>query len=104
MFQWAHQYCALNDNIYIVFGVHLICQGKDSSNYSAEDMGCILGTKSEKVTRISNLFLHFVQGKQLAVSKGKFELSWKGKSFSSSEFVAPRHLLLNSFKLSQILS
>ena len=35
----------------------LICQGKDSSNYSAEDMGCILGTKSEKVT---TMFLHFV--------------------------------------------
>ena len=25
-------------------------QGKDSSNYSADDLGCILGTKSEKVT------------------------------------------------------
>ena len=37
-----------------------ICQGKDSSNYSAEDMGCILGTKSEKVFMKLNLFLHFV--------------------------------------------
>ena len=40
-----------------MFLTHLIRQGKDSSNYSAEDMGCILGTKSEKVTTI---FLNFV--------------------------------------------
>ena len=40
--------------IHIVFGAHVIRQGKDSSNYSAEDMGCILGTKSEKVTTLLN--------------------------------------------------
>ena len=42
---------------FLLFLTHLIRQGKDSSNYSAEDMGCILGTKSEKVTTI---FLNFV--------------------------------------------
>ena len=63
MFQLVHHYCALNNIIYIVFGANLICQGKDSSNYSAEDMGCILGTKSEKVNH-------------------------KGKSSSSSDVVA----------------
>merc|ERR1712180_39826 len=26
-------------------------KGKDSSNYSADDLGCILGTKSEKVQK-----------------------------------------------------
>ena len=42
-------YCCVVAIISYIY-IHFPSQGKDSSNYSADDLGCILGTKSEKVT------------------------------------------------------
>merc|ERR1712037_610545 len=51
----------------------LICKGKDSSNYSAEDMGCILGTKSEKVGAKARAVVEEAKGVDEEEDTGKFK-------------------------------
>jgi len=48
-------------------------KGKDSSNYSAEDMGCILGTKSEKVGAKARAVVEEAKGVDEEENNGKFK-------------------------------
>merc|ERR1711936_706969 len=47
-------------------------KGKDSSNYSADDLGCILGTKSEKLGAKARAVVEEAKGVDEEEDNGKF--------------------------------